>query len=237
MLQTGTYPAQAALGIGSRSKARNLHAEAGHRHIHHEDTHRSMMQTRTSWRYTQKHDADTYPPIIKIHTEAQCRHIHAHHKGTQLTCKSTTQTHTHPSWRHATYMQKYAANTYTPIIKDTHLTRRSTMQTHAHPSWKTRILHTEAQCRHMCLGCDRYWPYTWLSIPISVSVDIVRYTGTTQDCQHRFLSLRILWETLALHMTVNTDFCLWGYCERHWPYTWLSTLLSLIHISEPTRRA
>ena len=78
--------------------------------------------------------------------------------------------------------------------KDTH---RSTMQTHAHPSWRIRILHTEAWCRHMCLGCESCWPYTWLSTPISVSVDIVSYIGTTQDCQHRFLSLWILWSIVT----------------------------------------
>ena len=115
-------------------------------------THRSMTQTHTSWRYTQKHDADTNPPIIKIHTEAQCRHMRTLHEG------------------YASYTQKHDADTC---------------------AWD------------------------------------VRAVGPIHDCQHQFLSLWILWAILALLKTVNTDFCLCGYCERYWPYTWLSTPISV----------
>ena len=52
-------------------------------------TRRSRTQTHTSWRYTQKHDADTY--IMKIHAEAWCRHVPTHHKDTH---RSTMQAHT-----------------------------------------------------------------------------------------------------------------------------------------------
>ena len=230
--------------------------------------HTEAWRTHTSWRYTQKHAADIYPPIIKIHTEAQCRHIQAHHKDTQLTCKSTTQTHTHPSWRHATYMQKYNTNIHTHQHGHTSYTQKHNADTRA---WDVRDTGPTHDCQHQFLSlwilwdilallktvntnfwlwgyCERYWPYTWLSTamslwifweilalhiwlstPISFSVDIVRDIGPTHDCQHRLLSLWIL--------SVNTDFCLCGYCERYWPYTWLSTLIpvsmdTVVHCDE-----
>ena len=144
-------------------------------------THRSMTQTHTSWRYTQKHDADTNPPIIKIHTEAQCRHMRTLHEG------------------YASYTQKHDADTC---------------------AWDVRAVGPIHDCQHqflslwilwailallktvntnfcLCGYCELYWHYSRLSTPISVSVDIVRDIGPTHDCQHRFLSLWILWSIVT----------------------------------------